>query len=91
LARQWLTRAPVDCIHDAQLAAHGGNLGVLSDTAIESALQRGRDKHLSAAASLHECAAALAFGFAKHHGYHDANRRTAYTASITVLRKMGGK
>ena len=82
---RWLTRQIVDLIHLGQLQDHGGNVGVLNDGSVESAIARARNRYVYEQASLFECAAAYLFGLAKNHGFQDANKRTAYMACITFL------
>lgn len=82
---RWLTRQIVDLIHHGQLQDHGGNVGVLNDGSIESAIARARNRFVYEQASVFACAAAYLFGLAKHHGYQDANKRTAYMACLTFL------
>jgi death-on-curing protein len=81
----WLNRQIVDLIHNGQLLDHGGNVGVLNEGSIESAIARARNRFAYEQASLFDCAAAYVFGLAKNHGYRDANKRTAYMAGITFL------
>ncbi len=82
---RWLTRQIVDLIHNSQLQDHGGNVGVLNDGSIESAIARARNRYVYEQASYFDCAAAYLFGLARNHGYQDANKRTAYMAAITFL------
>ncbi len=82
---RWLTRQIVDLIHLGQLQDPGGNVGVLNEGSIESAIARARNRYACGQASLFECAAAYLFELAKNHGYQDANRRTAYMTCITFL------
>lgn len=85
----WLTRTAVDLIHHDQRQQFGGNAGVLSDGAIESALARARNRFEYADADLFECAASYVFGLAKSRGYEDARKRTAYASGWTFLRVNG--
>lgn len=80
-----LQRRGLDLIHHGQLQDHGGNVGVLNEGSIESAIARARNRFANEQASVFECAAAYGFGLAKNHGYQDANKRTAYLAGITFL------
>ncbi len=82
---RWLTRQIVDLIHNSQRQDHGGNVGVLNEGSVESAIARARNRFVYEQASLFECAAAYVFGLARNHGYQDANKRTAYMAGITFL------
>lgn len=82
----WLSRAVVDLIHEDQRQQYGGNVGVLNEGGIESAVARARNRFEYTAADLFECAACYIFGLAKNHGYQDANKRTAFAAGLTFLR-----
>jgi len=86
---RWLSRQLVDAIQEDQRQQHGGNAGVVNDGSIESALARARHRFESSGADLLECAACYIFGIMKHHGYVDANRRTAYMVGLTFLRVHG--
>ncbi len=89
MAPHWLTRTLVDAIQEDQRQQHGGNAGVLNESSIESALARARNRFEYAGGDLLECAASYIFGFAKNHGYADANKRTAFLAGLTFLRVNG--
>jgi death on curing protein len=82
---RWLTRELVDAIHDAQIARHGGLLGVNDENLVESALARPRSLFAYVGGDAARLAAAYAFGPAKHHGYRDGNKRTAFLACYTFL------
>ena len=82
---EWLTLSMVVAIHDEQLAVHGGP-GVVRDAgALESALDRPRNKWAYEHAELPELAAAYGFGIAKNHPFVDGNKRTALLAIYTFL------
>lgn len=82
----WLNRTVVDLIHEDQRQQFGGNVGVLDEGGIESALARARNRFEYAGADLFECAACYIFALAKNHGYQDANNRTAFATGLTFLR-----
>ena len=82
---RWLTRELVDAIHDAQIAKHGGLLGVNDENLVESALARPRNLHAYVGGDIARLAAAYAFRLAKNHGYRDGNKRTAFLACYTFL------
>lgn len=85
----WLSRQVVDAIQEDQRQQHGGNAGVLNDGSVESAMAGARHRFEGTGAGLLECAACYIFGFAKNHGYADANKRTAYMVGLTFLRVNG--
>jgi death-on-curing protein len=82
---EWLTVEIVVAIHDEQLAIHGGPSGVRDAGALESALDRPRNKWAYEQAELPELAAAYAYGMAKNHPFVDGNKRTALLALYTFL------
>ena len=85
----WLSRTAVDLIHEDQRRQYGGNVGVLNEGGIESALGRAPNRFAYTGADIFECAACYVFGLAKNHGYQDANKRTAYMSGWTFLRLNG--
>ena len=82
---EWLSSAMVIAIHDEQLAIHGGPGGVRDRGALESALDRPRNKWAYEQADLPELAAAYAYGIAKNHPFVDGNKRTSLLALYTFL------
>jgi death-on-curing protein len=86
---KWITRTVADAIHEQLRQQHGGNAGVLNEGGIESALNRPQNRFADSGADIFECAACYVFGLAKHHGYQDANKRTAYMTAWTFLRVNG--
>lgn len=82
---EWLTAEMVVAIHDEQLAIHGGPSGVRDAGALESALDRPRNKWAYEQAELPELAAAYAYGMARNHPFVDGNKRTALLALYTFL------
>lgn len=82
----WLTRVALDAIHTDQIREHGGLFGVRDENALESALNRPRNKWLyDRSADLPTLAAAYAFGLALNHPYYDGNKRLALLAMLTFL------
>lgn len=82
---EWLTAEMVIAIHDEQLAVHGGASGIRDAGALESALDRPRNKWAYEQADLPALAAAYAYGMAKNHPFVDGNKRTALLALYTFL------
>ena len=82
---EWLTAEMIVAIHDEQLATHGGPGGVRDIGALESALDRPRNKWAYEQAELAELAAAYAFGLARNHPFIDGNKRTSLLALYTFL------
>lgn len=78
-------------IHDAQIAAHGGDPGVRDEGLLESALAQpmagfgGAFLHKD----LFEMAAAYVFHLANNHPFVDGNKRTGLATALTFLRRNG--
>jgi death-on-curing protein len=82
---EWLTVAMIVAIHDEQLLVHGGPSGIRDMGALESALDRPRNKWAYEQADLPELAAAYAYAIAKNHPFVDGNKRTSLLALYTFL------
>jgi death-on-curing protein len=86
----WIVDSVVRAIHEAQLAEHGGMVGIRDEGLLASALARphnvaayGEDPD---AASL---AAAYAFGLSRNHPFLDGNKRTAFVVMELFLNLNG--
>ena len=89
---KWIPLAVVMAIHEAQLAQHGGGVGVRDQGLLESALARPRQIHAyTENPPLVRLAAAYAFGLAKNHAFVDGNKRTAWVVCATFLEVNGRK
>lgn len=82
---EWLTVAMVVAIHEEQLATYGGPGGIRDAGALESALDRPRNKWAYEQAELPELAAAYASGLARNHPFVDGNKRTSLLSLYTFL------
>jgi death on curing protein len=85
----WLTYEQAIAAHSAQLRRYGGAAGLRDEGALRSALDRPVNKWHYENAGLPELAAAYAFGVAKNHPFVDGNKRIAFIAMVTFLRKNG--
>ena len=86
----WLGSAVIYAIHDEQLAAHGGAMGVRDAGLLESPLAR--PQNLTAYRDQPEAAdlaAAYGFGIARNHLFVDGNKRTAFVAVELFLELNG--
>ena len=81
----WLTLLMVIAIHDEQLAIHGGSPGIRDMGALESAIDRPRNKWAYESSELPELAAAYAYGISRNHPFVDGNKRTSLLALYTFL------
>lgn len=82
----WVVRLAVEAMHHEMLTQHGGLPGVRDETALESALNRARDKWAyDPTADLALLGAAYGYALAKTHGYNDGNKRIAFAVMYTFL------
>jgi len=81
----WIRKDTVVAIHDEQLAEHGGESGIRSETLLDSALDRPKNKAHYGRPCAAELAAAYAFGLIKNHPFLDGNKRTAAVVSELFL------
>jgi death-on-curing protein len=87
---KWVSLAVVMAIHEAQLAEHGGSVGIRDQGLLESALARPRQVYAySDSPSLCRLASAYAFGIAKNHAFLDGNKRTAWVVCAVFLELNG--
>ena len=87
----WIEKAVVLAIHDAQVAEHGGEPGLRDDGLLDSALARPRNLLAYGSPDVSRLAAAYAFGIAANHPFIDGNERTAFVVASTFLRLAGMK
>jgi death-on-curing protein len=83
----WLVYEQAIAIHSAQLRRFGGAAGLRDEGMLRSALERPINKWRYEQAPLAELASAYAFGLAKNHAFVDGNKRIAFMAMMTFLRK----
>lgn len=86
---RWLTLREVLVAHDRQIARFGGPSGTRDQGALESALDRPRNKWSYGETDLAVLAAAYAFGLARNHPFIDGNKRAAFVAMMLFLRRNG--
>ena len=75
----------VQAIHERQLAIFGGGSGLRDLGALQSAVDRARNKFIYENAGLPTLTAAYAFGIAKNHPFVDGNKRVALLSLVTFL------
>jgi death-on-curing protein len=83
----WITYDEAIAIHSRQLRRFGGAPGLRDEGLLRSALERPVNKWHYEQAEIAELAAAYAFGLAKNHAFVDGNKRIAFMAMMTFLRK----
>lgn len=83
----WIRADVVRAIHNQQLAEHGGQDGVFSESALDAALAN--PKHFFVYASprpdISAIAAQYAFSISNNHPFLDGNKRTAAVVCETFL------
>ena len=86
----WIADSVVLAIHEAQLAEHGGMVGIRDEGLLASALARPRNVEAYGedpdAASL---AAAYGFGVSRNRPFLDGNKRTAFVVMELFLNLNG--
>ena len=85
----WITCEQTIAIHTLQLRRFGGTPRLRDEGMLHSALERPVNKWTFERASLAELAAAYAFGLTKNCAFVDGNKRIAFMAMMTFLRKNG--
>jgi death-on-curing protein len=86
----WIERLVLDAVHVDQLREHGGLPGVRDENALQSALDRPRNRwHYEPTANLATLAAAYAWGLATSQPYRDGNKRAAFLA-MAVFAELNG-
>ena len=85
----WITFEQAIAIHSRQLRRFGGAPGLRDEGMLRSALDRPVNKWRYEQAPLAELASAYAFGLAKNHAFVDGNKRIAFMAMMTFLRRNG--
>lgn len=87
----WLGIDDILWIHDQQIAAFGGAIGLRDEKLLLSALDPPRNKFAyDGETSLAVPGAAYAFGLAMNHPFIDGNKRTAFVACAVFLAINGG-
>ena len=77
----WIDAAVIETIHDAQLAEHGGLLGVRDAGLLASALARPQNLALYGTPDIAELTAAYGYGISRNHAFIDGNKRTGFVAA----------
>lgn len=85
----WLSRHLVLAIHDEQLAAYGGAIGVRDDGLLESALARPLNRAGYGEPDTAELGALYALALARNRPFIDGNKRAAFAAMVTFLALNG--
>jgi death-on-curing protein len=88
---EWLEFDVILAIQEAQLAEHGGPLGICDRGMLESALARPKNLFADTpeTATLYRLAAAYAFGIARNHPFLDGNKRISWVVCAVFLELNG--
>jgi len=85
----WIEESVVWAVHEAQLAEHGGSVGVRDAGLLASALARPLNQVAYGEPDAATLAAAYAFGIARNHPFIDGNKRTAFVCAELFLALNG--
>ena len=77
----WIDPVVIEAIHDAQLAEHGGTVGIRDAGMLASALARPTNLALYSAPDFAALAAAYGYGISRNHAFLDGNKRTGFVAA----------
>lgn len=81
----WIQLAAVFQFHAESINLFGGSPGIRDQGAIESALDRPKNKFAYEAPDLFTLAAAYTAGLCQNHGFIDGNKRTAFLTGAVFL------
>lgn len=81
----FVERDILDALHAEQIRRHGGLSGLRDENALNSALDRPKNKVAYEAPDIFQLAAAYVYGLAKNHPYLDGNKRTAIVAAAVFI------
>ncbi len=84
---KWLSLREVLVAHERQLLRFGGPAGLRDSGALESALDRPRNKWAYGETDMAVLSAAYAYGIARNHPFIDGNKRAAFVAMVLFLRR----
>ncbi len=85
----WLRKSVVLAVHEAQLAEHGGGVGVRDIGLLESALARPENLAVYGQPDAADLAAAYGYGISRNHPFIDGSKRTGYVACELFLALNG--
>ena len=85
----WLEPEVVVAIHEAQLAEHGGGLGIRDPGLLQSALGRPANLAAYGTPDAADLAAAYGYGISRNHAFIDGNKRTGFVTAELFLHLNG--
>jgi death on curing protein len=89
VAWRWLNEEVVSAIHEAQLAEHGGIVGVRDFGLLASALGRPLNQAAYGEPDIADLAASYGYGISRNHPFLDGNKRTGFVATELFLNLNG--
>jgi death-on-curing protein len=85
----WVLPEAVRALHERLLSEFGGASGVRDEGMLESALSRPGNQFSYGSPTIHELAAAYAFGLVRNHPFVDGNKRIGFATAILFLEING--
>ena len=85
----WVLPQVIRALHERLLSEFGGASGVRDEGMLESALSRPGNQFSYGSPSIHELAAAYAFGLVRNHPFVDGNKRIGFATAILFLEING--
>ena len=85
----WVLPEAIRALHERLLAEFGGGSGVRDEGMLESALSRPSNQFSYGSPTIHELAAAYAFGLVRNHPFVDGNKRIGFATAILFLEING--
>jgi death on curing protein len=85
----WIDPTVIEAVHEAQLAEHGGIVGVRDAALLATALARPENLAVYGSPDVAVLAAAYGDGISRNHQYLDGNKRTAFVAVELFLALNG--
>ena len=84
---KWLSPELVKAIHMSVLSEHGGLVGRVNESALDSSLARPQQlvNYNDVKPTIYELAASYGFGLARNHCFSDGNKRVALMAMYVFL------
>ena len=83
---RWVSALVAEAIHFDLLRSHGGMPGIRDEGALQSALERGRQRlSYEPGSDLAALAAAIGYGLARNHPFNDGNKRVAFIVMVVFL------
>jgi death-on-curing protein len=85
----WVLPEAVRALHERLLSEFGGASGVRDEGMLHSALSRPGNQFSYGSPTIHELAAAYAFGLVRNHPFVDGNKRIGFAAAVLFLEING--